>query len=67
VSLLDTVIYKPCPDKCETCQQCLSFAKVVGQIDLKKRSRSDRERTSLEVMRRLSLQADDVQRARNRC
>lgn len=35
-------VYKPCEKKCNKCEQCKEFAKVVKEIDLTKRSDHDR-------------------------
>jgi hypothetical protein len=57
MSLLSTTVYKPCESKCGSCKPCKSFARVVAEIDLKHRSRHDRERSSLDATRRLLIEA----------
>lgn len=44
--LLKTKIYKQCVDKCLQCKQCKDFHRIVSKIDLKMRSKLERQRNA---------------------
>lgn len=44
MSHLKTAVYKKCAEECGDCEACKSFSEVVRQIDLSKRSESERFR-----------------------
>lgn len=42
----EVTVYKRCESKCGKCHKCAEFARVVKQIDLERRSVSDRFRAA---------------------